>query len=73
MIKNGSREGNTTSHHMFNPLMEASKASSGKTINEMVKIVTLMAKTAVFILEGAKLCTSYLKFRSVILNERDGK
>ena len=37
MMKNGKSEGNTTSHHIFNPRMEACKAAWGWSTREKVK------------------------------------
>ena len=46
MMKNGSSEGNTTSHHIFNPRIEACKA--GWSTREKVKNSVDMVRKAVF-------------------------
>lgn len=50
-MKKGSNEGNTISHHIFNPLIDASTDSWGKEINEMAIKVTESARVTVFNLE----------------------
>ena len=47
MMKNGSSEGNTTSHHIFNPRIEACKAAWGG-VQEKVKNSVDMVRKAVF-------------------------
>jgi hypothetical protein len=47
-IKNGKREGNTISHHIFRPRIEASTDSWGKAIIETAIIVTEHARRMVF-------------------------
>ena len=41
MMKNGSSEGNTTSHHIFNPRIEACKAAWGGVQEERLKIALI--------------------------------
>ncbi len=48
MMKNGSSEGNTTSHHIFNPRIEACKAAWGWSTREKVKNSVDMVRKAVF-------------------------
>ncbi|BAR75211.1 SD04227p, putative [Bacillus cereus G9241] len=48
MMKNGKSEGNTTSHHIFNPRMEACKAAWGWSTREKVKKSVDMVRKAVF-------------------------
>ena len=47
MMKNGKSEGNTTSHHIFNPRMEACKAAWGGVQEKRLKSVDMVRK-AVF-------------------------
>jgi hypothetical protein len=48
MIKNGSKDGKTISHHILSPRREASKDSFGKAIMEPAKIITDIDRTIVF-------------------------
>ena len=41
MMKNGSSEGNTTSHHIFNPRIEACKAAWGGVQEKRLKIALI--------------------------------
>jgi hypothetical protein len=50
-MKKGSNEGKTISHHISNPLMDASTDSWGNEINEMAIKVTESARVTVFNLE----------------------
>src|SRR5690606_6319057 len=50
-MKKGSNEGKTISHHIFNPLMDASTDSWGNEINEMAIKVTESARVTVFTFE----------------------
>jgi len=50
-MKNGSREGKTISHHIFKPLIDASKDSCGKDMREAAIKVTEAARNSVFNLD----------------------
>jgi hypothetical protein len=50
-IKKGKSEGKTISHHIFKPLIEASRDSFGNEINEAAISVTVKDKKRVFSLD----------------------
>jgi hypothetical protein len=58
-IKNGKSEGNTISHHILSPRIEASKDSWGKEISEAANIVTDIDKKIVFSFERNNKWTSF--------------
>jgi len=47
-IKNGKSDGNTTSHHKFNPRILASSAGSGNLINDTVINTVILESNMVF-------------------------
>lgn len=48
MIKNGSKDGKTISHHILSPRRDASNDSLGKVIKEPAKIMTDIDRKIVF-------------------------
>ena len=52
MMKNGNREGNTTSHHIFNPRMEACKAAWGGVREKVKNSVDMVRKRFPFFIHG---------------------